>query len=170
MGEFHDSVIIVTGGGSGIGRATALLFASDGAIVTILDRDSTAGEQTLQLIEQSGGRGLFIQTDVASGTGVRSAVDQIVERLGRIDVLFANAAIQIVRPVDELTEQEWNDQLQINLGGTFLCCKEVIPVMRRQKRGCIVITTSGHAYQSYLGYSSYAATKGGTKARTEEGW
>jgi NAD(P)-dependent dehydrogenase (short-subunit alcohol dehydrogenase family) len=164
MGQFQDKVLVVTGGGLGIGRATALLFAADGAIVVDLTRSPAHGQETQRLIEQSGGRGMFIETDVASGASVSSAIRQVVERFGRIDILFANAAIQIIRPVDELTEKEWNDQIQVNLGGTFLCCKEVIPVMRRQKSGSIVICSSGHAFQSYLGYTGYAATKGGQLA------
>jgi NAD(P)-dependent dehydrogenase (short-subunit alcohol dehydrogenase family) len=164
MSEFCDKVILITGGGSGIGRATALLFGADGAIVVVLDCNRTAGQETIRLIEQSGGSGLFIEADVASGQSVHDAVKQVVERCGRIDILFANAAIQIIRPVDEMTEQEWNDQIRVNLGGTFLCCKEVVPVMRRQKSGSIVIASSGHAYQSYHGYPGYAATKGGQLA------
>lgn len=164
MSELRDKVILVTGGGSGIGRATALLFAADGAIAVILDRNAAAGQETVQLIERKEHRGFFIETDIASGASVNSAVKQVVERLGRIDILFANAAIQTIRAVDEMTEGDWNDQIQVNLTGTFLCCKEVIPVMRSQKSGCIVIATSGHAFQSYPGYAAYAATKGGQLA------
>ena len=164
MSKFMDKVLIVTGGGAGIGRATALLFASDGANVAILDWNPAAGRETLQLIEQGGGQGMFIETDVGSSASVSSAVEQVLEHFGRIDVLYANAAIQNVGAVDEVSEQEWNDQIRVNLGGTFLCCKAVIPAMRRQKSGCIVIASSGHAFQSYHGYSGYAAAKGGQLA------
>jgi NAD(P)-dependent dehydrogenase (short-subunit alcohol dehydrogenase family) len=161
MSEFQDRVLIVTGGGSGIGRATARLFAKDGAVAVILDSNVVSGEQTAELIKQSGGRSSFIETDITSCSSVNRAITLVVERHGKIDILYANAAVQIVRRVDEMTEQEWRSQLDVNLTGTFLCCREVIPVMRSQKRGCIVIASSGHAFQSYPGYHSYAATKGG---------
>jgi len=162
--EFHDKVLIVTGAGAGIGRATAELFAADGATVVLLEWNQSAGLETQRLIQDRGGRVLFLHTDVGSGASVNAAVQQVVDRYGRIDILFANAAIQIIRPVDQMTEEEWNEQARVNLGGTFLCCKAVIPVMRRQKSGCIVIASSGHAFQTYRGYPSYAATKGGQLA------
>jgi NAD(P)-dependent dehydrogenase (short-subunit alcohol dehydrogenase family) len=164
LNEFQDKVLIVTGAGAGIGRATSQLFAGEGAIVAILDWNHSAGLETQRLIQERGGRAIFIQTDVGSGDSVNAAVGQIVERFGRIDILFANAAIQIIRPIDQMTEDEWNEQARVNLGGTFLCCKAVIPVMRRQRNGCIVIASSGHAFQSYRGYPGYAATKGGQLA------
>lgn len=164
MSEFQDRVLVITGGGAGIGRATALLFAGDGAKVVVLDRDAQGAAETLRLIEAKGGHAIFVETDVASGASVAAAIKQVAERLGRIDILVANAAIQIIRVVDEMTEQEWDDQMRVNLGGTFLCCREAVPIMRRQKSGSIIIVSSGHAFQSYNGYPGYAATKGGQLA------
>jgi len=158
MSEFKDRVLVITGGGAGIGRATSLLFAADGAIVVVLDRDADGAVETLRLIKEQGGRGVFVETDVASGASVAAAMKEVVERLGRIDILVANAAIQIIRAVDEMTEQEWDEQIRVNLGGTFLCCREAVPVMRRQKSGSIIIVSSGHAYQSYNGYPGYAGS------------
>ncbi len=164
MSEFQNRVLVITGGGAGIGRATALLFAADGATVAVLDRDAKASAETLRLIEQQGGNAIFVQTDVASGASVSAAIKEVADRLGRIDILVANAAIQIIRAVDEMTEKEWDDQMRVNLGGTFLCCRDVVPIMRRQKSGSIIIVSSGHAFQSYNGYPGYAATKGGQLA------
>jgi NAD(P)-dependent dehydrogenase (short-subunit alcohol dehydrogenase family) len=130
----------------------------------VLDRDAKASAETLRLIEQQGGNAIFVQTDVASGASVSAAIKEVADRLGRIDILVANAAIQIIRAVDEMTEKEWDDQMRVNLGGTFLCCRDVVPIMRRQKSGSIIIVSSGHAFQSYNGYPGYAATKGGQLA------
>jgi NAD(P)-dependent dehydrogenase (short-subunit alcohol dehydrogenase family) len=164
MSEFTDRVAVITGGGAGIGRATSQLLAGDGVVVAVLDWDAPAGAETVKLIEEQGGRAICIKTDVGSGASVAAAIQEVVDRLGRIDILVANAAIQIIRTVDEMTEQEWDDQIRVNLGGTFLCCRDVVPVMRKQKSGSIIIVSSGHAFQSYNGYPGYAATKGGQLA------
>lgn len=164
MSEFENRVLVVTGGASGIGEATARLFAADGARVVLLDCNEQAGHAVARDLQQSGGIARFILTDVTKSESVRQAVDQILTEFGRIDILYANAAIQIIRSVDAMTEEEWSAQLAVNLTGTFLCCRQVIPHMRRQQSGVIVIASSGHAYQSYLGYPGYAATKGGLQA------
>jgi len=164
MSELQERVLVVTGGGSGIGEATARLFAADGVKVAILDCNERAGMKVEHEIRHAGGTAHYIPVDVASGASVKSAIAAVLERFARIDVLYANAAIQVIRSVDEMTEEEWCAQLAVNLTGTFLCCREVIPVMRRQHGGSIIIASSGHAYQSYPGYPGYAATKGGLVA------
>lgn len=164
MNEFQNQVLVVTGGASGIGEATVRLFAADGARVVLLDRNEQAGRALEGELQKNGSAARFITTDVTSSESVGHAVEQVLAEFGRIDILYANAAIQIIRRVDEMTEQEWSAQLNVNLTGTFLCCRKVIPQMRRQKSGVIVIASSGHAYQSYPGYPGYAATKGGLLA------
>jgi 2-keto-3-deoxy-L-fuconate dehydrogenase len=164
MNEFEKQVVLVTGGGSGIGQATALLFAREGAYTVLLDCDVASGSETQSMISREGGKALFLNTDVSDPAQVKSAIAETIAQFGRIDLLVANAAVQMIRPVEETSDEEWTRQLEVNLTGTFLCCREAIIAMRRQQAGCIVIVSSGHAFQSYAGYSGYAATKGGQLA------
>jgi NAD(P)-dependent dehydrogenase (short-subunit alcohol dehydrogenase family) len=164
MSEFAGKVIVITGAGSGIGRGTALLFGREKSQVAVIDWNDSNGQETVNLIQGAGGQGLFIKADVSNSTEVQQAVQVIVERFGRIDVLLANAAVQINRPLTETSEEDWDQMISVNLKGAFLCCKHVIPVMRKQKQGCIVICSSGHAFHTYPNYTAYAATKGGLLA------
>jgi len=164
MSEFAGKVIVITGGGSGIGHGTALLFARERSRVALLDRNDSNSQETLNQIKAAGGEGLFIKADVSRSAEVFPAMKTIVERWGRIDVLFANAAVQINNPLAETTEEDWDETIDVNLKGAFLCCKHVIPVMREQKQGSIVICSSGHAFETYPNYTAYAATKGGLVA------
>jgi|HubBroStandDraft_4_1064222.scaffolds.fasta_scaffold181075_2 meso-butanediol dehydrogenase/(S,S)-butanediol dehydrogenase/diacetyl reductase len=164
MGEFAGRVIIISGAGSGIGRATAILFGQEKAAVVVLDWNGDAAQSAVQEIERGGGVGLALQVDVSNPQQVKAAVAKTVEQYGRIDILFANAAVQIIKPVDLTSDEDWESVISANLKGTFLCCREVIPVMRRQRSGCILIASSGHAFHSYPGYTAYAASKGGQLA------
>jgi NAD(P)-dependent dehydrogenase (short-subunit alcohol dehydrogenase family) len=156
--------VLVTGGGSGIGRATCLLFARDGAAVTILDWDRQAGEETLELIANEGGRAMFCEADVSNAVDVERTISETVREFHRLDVLFANAAVQVNSSLEETTESDWSRMLAVNLTGTFLCCRSAAKVMKQNRSGCIVICSSGHAFQTYATYAGYAATKGGLLA------
>ena len=164
MGEFEGKVAVITGAGSGIGRGAALLFGRERAKVVVIDWNAPAGEETSSLISQQGGEALFLKTDIGASQEVEQAVKAIVACYGRIDVLFANAAVQFNKPVVETTEEEWERLHRVNLKGTFLCCKYVIPVMQKQRSGSIIISSSGHAFVTYPSSSSYAASKGGLVA------
>jgi NAD(P)-dependent dehydrogenase (short-subunit alcohol dehydrogenase family) len=164
MGEFAGKVIMVTGGGSGIGRATAQLFGREKALVAVLDWNGSAAEETALAVQREGGEALPITADVSKGRDVQDAIEAIVSRHGRIDVLFACAAVQITKSAADTDEGEWDRLYAVNLKGTFLCCKYVIPVMQRQKSGNIVIASSGHAFVTYPNSSAYAGTKGGLLA------
>jgi NAD(P)-dependent dehydrogenase (short-subunit alcohol dehydrogenase family) len=157
---FTTRVVIVTGAGNGIGQGTARLFAAEGARVVVADVDEQAGRQTSELISRENGQALFVQVDVSQESEVERLMDHVLQTYGRIDVLFANAAIQLTRSVVETGEQEWDRLHAVNLKGVFLCCKHAIPSMRRQGKGSIVITSSGHANITYPNCSAYAATKG----------
>lgn len=164
MGEFKDQVIVVTGGGSGIGKACAILFGQERASVVVLDWDEDSANTTVSEIEAQGGTGLAIKTDVGDAQQVRASIAKTIERFGKIDILFANAAVQEIKPIDLTTDEEWERVISTNLRGTFLCCREVVPLMRRQRSGSVIIASSGHALQSYAGYATYAASKGGQLA------
>ena len=164
MWGMHQKVVIITGSGSGIGRATAKRFAEEGANVIIADIDYAAAQATAVDLEKNGGSAFAIRCDVSQAEPVRELVKEVMARYSRIDILHANAAVQITRPATEITEEEWDQLHGVNLKGVFLTCKYVIPVMRNQHKGSIVISSSGHAFVTYPRCSAYAATKGGEVA------
>ena len=164
MSEFAGKIVVVTGAGSGIGRATALLFVQENAKVALIDQDESSVRATAELISRSGGEGFPLRADVSSEEQLKTAFESIVARYGHIDVLFANAAAQIAKSVVDTTAEEWDRLHSVNLKGVFLCCKYVIPVMQKQGGGNIIISSSGHAFHTYANCSAYAATKGGLLA------
>jgi NAD(P)-dependent dehydrogenase (short-subunit alcohol dehydrogenase family) len=160
----RGSVVVITGAANGIGRATADVFAAEGAVVVLADVDAALAQKSADEIEATGGKAWAVQCDVSRSAPVTAMVDAVVQRFGRIDVLHANAAIQINREAIAITEEEWDRLHGVNLKGVFLTCKYVIPVMQRQKKGAIIISSSGHAFATYPNSSAYAATKGGELA------
>jgi NAD(P)-dependent dehydrogenase (short-subunit alcohol dehydrogenase family) len=164
MWGMKDKVVIITGAANGIGRATAGVFAAEGAQAILLDVDVALAEKGAGEIEAAGGKALALECDVSRSESIRVAVDHVVQKFGRIDVLHANAAVQVTRAACDVSEEEWDRMHSVNLKGVFLSCKHVIPVMRRQKKGAVIITSSGHAFATYPNCSAYAATKGGELA------
>jgi NAD(P)-dependent dehydrogenase (short-subunit alcohol dehydrogenase family) len=162
--RFVNKIALVTGAASGIGRATAKLFASEGAAVGIVDWNATAGEEACREIELTGGRAQFFPADVRQSKDVQAAVEGTATIYGGLDILSCNAAIQIFRRFDELSEEEWDRQQAVNLKGMFLCCKYVVPHMRRRGGGAIMLTASPHALVTYPTCAGYAASKGGVMA------
>jgi meso-butanediol dehydrogenase / (S,S)-butanediol dehydrogenase / diacetyl reductase len=160
MHGIQDKVVVVTGAGNGIGQATALLFGNEAARVAVVDIDEAGGNETVNLVTGQGGQAIFVRADVSRDNEVKTMVERVVQTYGQIDILFANAAIQLSKSVVETEEQEWDRIQAVNLKGVFLCCKHVVPIMQRQKRGAIVISSSGHANVTYPNCSAYAATKG----------
>jgi NAD(P)-dependent dehydrogenase (short-subunit alcohol dehydrogenase family) len=160
--RFEDHVAVVTGAGSGIGRASALAFAREGAAVVVADIDATGGEETVALVEQSGGTACFVSTDVSRADDVRRMVDTAVTRYGRLDVAHNNAGIiggggSIV----DMSIEAWTRTIEINLTGVWLCLKHEIPAMRDQGRGAIVNTSSRAGLRGVAGIPAYVASKHG---------
>lgn len=163
--RFQNKVALVTGAGSGIGRATALLLASEGANVLVIDIKPEAANETVQLIEKVGkGSAVPSVTDVSDPAAVRAAVDLAVKTWGKIDVLVNNAAMMTFDPIVSLPEDKWDRVLAVNLRSVYLFCKYAIPHM--PPGSAIVNTSSVHAHETEAGVAPYAASKGAMEAFT----
>jgi len=141
--RLKGKVALITGGTSGIGSATAERFASEGAAVAITGRNAERGEQVVQAIVANGGEALFIRSDARLAKECRQAVDQTLERFGKIDVLFNNAGVFHPRTIPECTEEEWDETIDSSLKGAFLMSKYVLPSMIERGSGSIIHTSSG---------------------------
>ena len=167
MGMLDGKVAFITGGASGIGKGVALRFAEEGAKIGIADMQPEEGEQVRAEIERAGGRALFRETDVSDPDAVQRAIDLTVQEFGRLDTVFANAGINGVwTPLDQLTPEEWDRTLAINLKGTFLTLHFAIPYLKQAGGGSIIITSSvnGNRTFSNPGASAYSASKAGQVA------
>jgi NAD(P)-dependent dehydrogenase (short-subunit alcohol dehydrogenase family) len=159
---FLGKAAFVTGGGSGIGRVTALTFAERGARVAVVGHLSEQVEETAELIRQGGGKAIALVCDVTRSDDVQKAVARTVEAFGRLDFAFNNAGIeQPVKPIVEVTEAEWDRLMAVNLRGVFLCMKQQISAMLEGGGGVIVNTSSGAGVMGIPGQGAYAATKFG---------
>ncbi|WOH53371.1 glucose 1-dehydrogenase [Bradyrhizobium sp. sBnM-33] len=160
-GKFAGKVAFVTGAGAGIGRATAMAFACEGAAVAVVDRSDAHAQETARLIEEAGGRAIAIARDVLRGQDVKAALDKTIDAFGRLDYAFNNAGIeQPVMPLAEITEEQWDRILEVDLRGVFLCMKYQIPLMMKQGGGSIVNTSSGAGVKGF-GQAAYCAAKFG---------
>jgi len=161
--RFDGKVAIVTGAASGIGRATALAFAGEGATVVVADIDESGAEATVREIEASSGTGLAVTVDVADDTAVSSMVATTLARFGRIDVLHNNAYwAPLYRPLAATSLEEWDRTIAVTLTSVFLCCRHVIPAMVRQGSGAIVNTASVAGFlRASPQFAAYSAAKGG---------
>ncbi len=165
-----NKMILVTGGAGGLGSAMARCLSENGAKVLILDLEATRekGEALAAELRAAGGEAWFCSTDVTSEEDWQKAVACAVDRAGRVDVLVNNAGINIRKPVEEMSIDEWMTMMKVNTGSTFLGCKYAIPVMRKQGGGAIINTSSvcgliGHKYTT----EAYTATKGAVTLLTK---
>jgi len=162
-----DKVALITGGTSGIGEATALLFSQEGARVAITGRSLDRGERLAGKIEAAGGRAIFLQSDVRSAEQCRRSVDETLKAFGRLDVLFNNAGVYYPHTALDCTEEEWDQQIDVNLKGTFLMSKYVLPRMIEQGGGVIINNSSGWGLVGGDAAVAYCASKGGVVLLTK---
>jgi NAD(P)-dependent dehydrogenase (short-subunit alcohol dehydrogenase family) len=164
--KLSGKAAIVTGGASGIGRASALLFAREGAAVTIVDIDE-AGAKLAREINDAGGRASFALTDVTTAAGCRAVVDRTTKEFGGVQVLFNNAGMIRRATVPETTEQDWDAVMAVNVKSIFLMCREVIPIMARAQGGSVINTASGWGLAGGARAAAYCASKGAVVLMTK---
>ena len=158
--RFTNKVVFITGAASGIGRAAALAFAAEGARLAILDRSVEALEAVQASVKDAGGEVLTIACDVSSPDQVEAAIQQIVDRFGRLDIAFNNAGVENkAAPVHEIDLAEWDRIVNINLRGTFVCMKHELTQMVKGGGGVVVNTSSGAGIRGVAGGAAYAASK-----------
>lgn len=160
--RFHGQVVIVTGASRGIGRRIANLFAKEGAKLVLVGRDTEQLEMVKKAIEEIGAEAIWIQADVSNPNDITRMVEQTLQKYGKIDVLCHNAGIYPHARLENMTLEEWQKVIDVNLTGTFLAVKSCIPAMKNQGKGKIVVISSISGPQTALpGYSHYTASKGG---------
>ncbi len=153
-------VALITGGASGIGRATAMLLAREGAAVIVADVDADAGPSVVAEIAQAGGRALFERVDVTSAADCRRVAERAIREFGRIDILFNNAGIIRRATVMDLREDDWDRVMAVNVKSIYLLSREVIPHMEKQGAGAIINTASGWGLAGGAKAAVYCASKG----------
>lgn len=165
--RFEGKCVLVTGGGSGIGLATALAFAREGARVAIADVSAERGKVAVEAARAEGLELTFLKADVSREADAERINRETVERLGRLDVLFNNAGILVESPFHEMTEEDWQRQVGVNLTGAFLVAKHAVRQMLRQGSGVIVNTGSVNSLVGDPDAAAYAASKGGVALLTK---
>ena len=165
--RLNNKVALITGGTSGIGEATALLFAKEGAEVAVTGRNRPRGDTVVEGIKEVGSGAIFLQAEVSSAGDCRRAVEETIEEFGRLDILFNNAGVFYPHTAIECPEKEWDEQIDINLKGTFLMSKFALPAMIAQRAGVIINNASGWGIVGGDRAVAYCASKGGVVLMTK---
>jgi NAD(P)-dependent dehydrogenase (short-subunit alcohol dehydrogenase family) len=167
--KLENKVAMVTGGGSGIGKATAILFAHEGARVGVLGRTEEELQETVQEIDRNGGEAIVLVADISKPDEMQKAYQQLTGRWGRLDIVFANAGINGVwAPIEDLTPEDWDKTQTVNLKGTFLTVKYAVPHLKKQG-GSVIVTSSVNGTRNFSnpGATAYSVTKAGQVAFTK---
>ena len=164
--RLKDKVAIITGAASGIGEATAKLFAREGARVVVVDIQEEKGKDVAARIKAADGEAIFKNTDVSDETQVECMVRNVVEHYGKIDVLFNNAGAVVSKELHDTTEEDWNRIMDVDLKGVYLCSKYVVPVMKEGGGGSIVMCSSVNSIVAEPGLAAYCAAKSGVNGMT----
>jgi NAD(P)-dependent dehydrogenase (short-subunit alcohol dehydrogenase family) len=163
-----DKVALITGAGSGLGRESSLLFSEEGARVAVVDIDPERAAETVSLLERAGGKATAITADVSIEAEIAAAVDSTVEHFGRLDIMWANAGVTVPGRgsilIEDLSEEAWDEVLNINLKGVFFACKHAVRVMKGNGGGTILATSSAASLAAYPGMAAYMASKGGVNS------
>lgn len=168
---FAGKVALVTGAGSGIGKAVALAFARHGASVAVLSRTSREVEAVAAEIRRQGGEALSLAADISDEASMRAAVEQLVDTFGGLDIVIANAGINGVwAPIDDLTPAEWDETIAVNLRGTFLTLHLTVPYLKKAGEGAIVVVSSINGTRTFStpGATAYSATKAAQVAMVQQ--
>lgn len=166
--RLQNKIAIITGAGSGIGRGIALAFIKEGAEVVLADWSEEGGKETVEQIKKKNGEAIFIKTDVSKTDDVKQLVKTCLDKFGRVDILVNNAGIYRTYNLHEMSEEDWDKTININLKSVFLGSKEVIPEMLKQGKGKIVNTASIAGLVGFVQSGAYCASKGGMIALTKE--
>jgi NAD(P)-dependent dehydrogenase (short-subunit alcohol dehydrogenase family) len=158
--KLKDRVAIVTGAASGIGRASAIAFAREGARLVAVDTNERGGHETTAAIQAEGNDAFFACVDVTREAEIERMIGETVDRWGQIDILFNNAGVVLVKPIELMSEEEWDRVMAINVKAAFLAIKHVVPHMRRSGKGSILNTGSIASLSGQVGTPVYSASKG----------